>query len=424
MKKLFVYHNQDLVGVLIQKVDATYSFEYEKSWTEKSYSFSLSPSLPIFNQAPFGHRESLSYFENLIPEGEVKRRLEKLLGKSLDGGLGFLEKFGIDCAGALIISPNMLDSNQLDSNIEPQLVEIDLKQASLDYKNNKNLMKETIETYGGKFSLAGAQDKIPVIRLKEGVFISTNSFPSLHIIKPPHHSKLVKDSVYNEYFCMKLAKECGLEVPDVDVIESEVPFYIIERYDRKFTDGGVHRIHQIDFCQAQGKLVSEKYESEGGPTLKDCYLTIEAHSSNFIDDIKKFVAWIAFNLIIGNNDSHSKNISFIIDKNSTYLSPFYDLLCTSIYKEYNPRFAFRVSDSDSWDKMTSEHFVGEVDSWGLHRNNQILKEAVFNTACNIEKEMSGLVASFNTRFPNVKLANRLEVEILKRATSFRKRLKT
>jgi serine/threonine-protein kinase HipA len=424
MKQLFVYYNQDLVGVLIQNEDATYSFEYEKTWAQKSYSFSLSPSLPVSNNESFGHRESLSYFENLIPEGEVKKRLEKLLGKSLDGGLGFLEEFGIDCAGALIISPKRLKAEQLDSNIEPEFVEIDLNRASEDFKNNKNLMKETIETYGGHFSLAGAQDKIPVIRLKEGVFISTNSFPSLHIIKPPHHSKSVKDSVYNEYFCMKLAKACGLDVPEVDVIENEVPFYVIERFDRKYTDDGVQRIHQIDFCQAQGKLVSEKYEAEGGPSLKDCYMTIKSHSSKFIEDTKKFTSWIAFNLIIGNNDSHSKNISFIVDKKSMYLSPFYDLLCTSVYKEYNPRFAFKISGRDSWDKMTSEHFVSEVDSWGLPRNNKILKNAVFDTACKVEKEISGLVETFNSKFPNVKLANRLKVEVLKRAQSFKKRLET
>lgn len=32
--------------------------------------------------------------------------------------------------------------------------------------------------------------------------------------------------------------------------------------------GEIERLHQIDFCQTQNKLSSEKYESDGGLSLK------------------------------------------------------------------------------------------------------------------------------------------------------------
>lgn len=41
--------------------------------------------------------------------------------------------------------------------------------------------------------------------------------------------------------------------------------------------------------------------------------------------------WLAFNLLIGNNDNHIKNISFLVDEEGVRLAPFYDLLSTACY---------------------------------------------------------------------------------------------
>ena len=42
------------------------------------------------------------------------------------------------------------------------------------------------------------------------------------------------ESVFNEYFCMKLAKACGLHVAECDILEiQDIPYYVVERYDRQ-----------------------------------------------------------------------------------------------------------------------------------------------------------------------------------------------
>jgi serine/threonine-protein kinase HipA len=43
------------------------------------------------------------------------------------------------------------------------------------------------------------------------------------------------------------------------------PYLLIERYDRRVTEGGrVRRLNQEDICQAPGIVPEHKYAAEGG----------------------------------------------------------------------------------------------------------------------------------------------------------------
>jgi len=42
-----------------------------------------------------------------------------------------------------------------------------------------------------------------------------------------------------------------------------------------------------------------------------CYEQVRSLSSNPILDCEKLLNWLFFNLLIGNNDSHAKNISIL-----------------------------------------------------------------------------------------------------------------
>jgi serine/threonine-protein kinase HipA len=146
---------------------------------------------------------------------------------------------------------------------------------------------------------------------------------------------------------MELARAIGLDVPQCGIIEGKVPLFIIERYDRyRDEKGRFHRMHQQDFCQALGYTSEEKYESIGGPSLKQCFDLIKNHVSakERIAAIQRFIDWICFNLFIGNNDSHAKNISLIQRSGTNSLAPFYDLLSTEIYPTLGKKFAFVIGD--------------------------------------------------------------------------------
>jgi serine/threonine-protein kinase HipA len=129
---------------------------------------------------------------------------------------------------------------------------------------------------------------------------------------------------------MRLAEEVGLRVAGVRRTEtnSGLPFLIVSRYDRDLTREPIRRLHQEDFCQALGKLYVEKYQHEGGPSVRDSMRLIDEHSAAPARDRQQFWLALVFNVLIGNCDAHGKNYSLLYDSPAPSLAPFYDLVST------------------------------------------------------------------------------------------------
>lgn len=351
MKVLYVLYEDTLVGELRLLQGDRYEFQYEDKWLKNPQAFPVSLALDL-RKEPHEHKVTRSFFEGLVPEGDLLRQLALRSSEPISSGFDFLAAYGRDCAGALTIQ----DSSHLAARSDEQQLRVSWGDLSKSFKEKKTLAEVILNEDGGYFSLAGAQDKIPVIKNEDGLFISKGSVPTTHIIKPPnrYHPNAL-DSVYNEHFCMRLAAAAGLNVPTTEIVEDEISFYIIERYDRRREDKKILRLHQQDFCQAQGVLNSQKYEIQGGPSIKDNYMLILQQSSQVIEDSKALLLWIFFNLIIGNNDSHSKNLSFLTHHQELILSPFYDLVCTAIYPTIRKKFAFKFAGQTMWAEINSKH---------------------------------------------------------------------
>ncbi|NDC23344.1 MAG: hypothetical protein EBZ49_04360 [Proteobacteria bacterium] len=248
MKQLYAFFESKRVGVLTKDDEDVYSFEYEKSWREDLNAFPISLSMPL-DQEKFGNKVTLSFFENLLPEGDVRKELEA--AHKITGVFDFLAEFGRDCAGAitLVDQPGYKAPSGL-----PDLVPIEMKKIHQAIEENLSVAEVISETSPGYLSLAGAQDKFPAV-FKDGKFyLPKSGHPTTHIVKVPIWRHGVKESVYNEHYCMELARAVGLEVPSCQVVDGDHPLFVIERYDRQLNkaDGSTHRIHQQDLCQAQG----------------------------------------------------------------------------------------------------------------------------------------------------------------------------
>ena len=76
-----------------------------------------------------------------------------------------------------------------------------------------------------------------------------------------------------------------------------------------------------------------------------CYEQVRSLSSNPILDCEKLLNWLFFNLLIGNNDSHAKNISILETTEGYRLAPFYDLMCTKVYSGFSSDFAFSIGNT-------------------------------------------------------------------------------
>jgi len=310
------------------------------------------------------------FFENLTPEGEIFEILAKahVSGNKV---YSILDRFGSDCAGAVAFyetEPNANDDtlHEIPTSKMAQIID-NLPQDPLltSLKNPPRL------------SLAGAQSKFAVYKLDNRYYRSTDKYPTTHIIKITN--KRFPNLLENELFCMRLAQVMQLGVPDVELKSAKDRQYIeIQRYDRKINGNGVtcgivHRIHQEDFCQALGIVSNKKYQAGGGAGLKDCFKVIEEFSDNKLTDFTRFMEWIIFNYLIGNTDSHAKNISLLHTNGGIKLAPFYDLLSTEIYPEkiVDHGMAMLINGKGKYASLKSADFMVLFEQLGLNATNMM-----------------------------------------------------
>lgn len=414
MKSLNVFYESEVVGILSEDNEERLIFKYSESWLKNPNSFPLSLALKLSDEL-YGHLATKAFFENLLPEGGVKETLEAHSETNIKGEFDFLKIYGEDCAGAFVITTKNEVPKKVDQNLKK---EISLETLYSYLSQNKSLTDAIVNNEGGHFSLAGAQDKIPVIIDDNKMYIPLGNIPTTDIVKPHvRYFDSTKDSPYNEYFCMKLAGVAGLNVPDVDIIEGEYPLYIIKRFDRIEVDGVIKRVHQQDFCQARGITSAKKYESDGGPTFASNFKLVKDISVAPILDLNQLLMWFWFNLVIGNNDCHSKNLAFLQTSKGLRLSPFYDLLSTTIYKEITAKFSYGIGRQMLWHKLSDKNLALLAKEIGISeiaiRNpaNKLFKE--------LDKHLEVSVQEFESRFIGIKTAKTIEKEIKKRMRYFR-----
>src|SRR5690606_20997181 len=101
MNTLNVFYEKVKVGELSRNEDLVYSFTYTSDWLNYEKKFPLSLPLPL-RKEPYGNKHTLSFFEKLLPEGEVRNVIERT--HQVESSYEFLREFGQDCAGAVIVT--------------------------------------------------------------------------------------------------------------------------------------------------------------------------------------------------------------------------------------------------------------------------------------------------------------------------------
>ena len=383
MKTLHIFYRSYCVGVLSINDQQLYQFQYDQAWLDKLDCFALSCSLPLQAQA-FDHLLSYSFFSNLIPEGDLRYKIARLLGISEGNDFALLEAIGGEVAGAISLS------NEVDN-----LLHSSAKQRDLTAKELSSVVKQLesqpflINEEGLRLSLAGAQNKLPIIYQDQQFALPLGQTPSTHILKPDPRRKGLPQLAINEAFCMSLAKNCKLNTANVELINVDgQDCVLVQRYDRL----NQQRLHQEDFCQAMGIVPFNKYESEGGPSFANCATMIDQYSSRPAADKKRLLHWTIFNYIIGNADAHGKNLSFL-QQPKRVVSPFYDLLSTAIYPELNQRMSMKVGGENRPKWLMDRHWKKYCTEISVPYK-MLQREA--KTLTNLVSEKAELLAQNNT----------------------------
>ena len=107
--------------------------------------------------------------------------------------------------------------------------------------------------------------------------------PSTHILKPA--VERFEGVVFNEALCMRLAAAAGLPAATIETQKRRRHRLsaggTLRPHHRRVPDGApvLERLHQEDFCQALGIVSEQKYQKEGGPSLKQCFALLREVSS-------------------------------------------------------------------------------------------------------------------------------------------------
>lgn len=332
---------------------------YDRSWLELPATFPISVSLPL-GPEPFGPKHVAPWLTNLLPEGESLEVISRLAGVDQGDILGLFARIGRDTAGALSIgapgTPKMAVTwIESEADLERIINDLPVKPFLLG-------------TEGVSLSLAGAQNKLPLHRDNDGrLGIPINGAPSTWILKPDNPR--FWGGVYNEAFCLMLARQIGLPVPQVGLGSAGARKYLlIERYDRQQRGAWWRRLHQEDLCQALGLFPTQKYErsqtGRPGPkfqTLVDCVRQAAGPVS-----VLQLLRYLIFNVICCNTDAHAKNYAMLISARSVTLAPIYDVMCAEVWPNVTKNLSNTIAGKNRGKHLKGRHWQREALICGLN----------------------------------------------------------
>lgn len=361
-RELAVWLFAERVGALAV-IDGRLNFRYAPDWLLRPDALGLSSSLPL-QAEPFDDHHTRPFFAGLLPEGQLRRLIAQQFQVSSQNDFALLDHIGGECAGAVsLVEPGQpLSIPEHDHDV--QWLSNDEIVAILDELPHRPMLagKE-----GLRLSLAGAQDKLPVVFDGERIGLPKNGTPSSHILKPA--IRTLADTVANEGFCLALAETMQLK-PAKSQVRSVLgrQFLLVERYDRVADAQGLRRrLHQEDFCQALGVVPEMKYQNEGGPDLAQCFDLVRRATRPSAPHILRMLDYVIFNALIGNHDAHAKNFSLLYTGQSVVLAPLYDVLSTAVYSNLTPKMAMKVGSKYKFSEVQARHWDQFAEAVGLSK---------------------------------------------------------
>jgi len=375
------------VGHLAQ-VDGRLSFSYAAPWLQSTNAGPLSQHLPLRAEA-FDDKATRPFFAGLLPEGDKRRLIAQTLQVSRQNDFALLDGIGGECAGAVsLLEPGQLPDPATSGQAVRWLDETTLVAVLDELPRRPMLAGEE----GLRLSLAGVQDKLPVVLAEGRIGLPLQMTPSSHILKPAIAA--VEGSVFNEGFCLALAAQIKLPAASAAICQvANREYLLVERYDRVLQPSGdLQRLHQEDFCQALGIAPEYKYQNEGGPDLAQCFALIRTATRPSAPHILRLLDYVIFNALIGNHDAHAKNFSVVYTGGSAVLAPLYDTLSTAVYSNLTDKMAMKLGSKYKFTEVEARHWEQFAQAAGL--SPALVKKRVLALARQLPAEASALRSAF------------------------------
>lgn len=295
-------------------------------------------------------------FEMNLPEGVLRERLRLAFAKAA----GTFDEFDL----LSIVGRSQIgrirytgDKEQLSEDVPLQSVE-----EILARRRGGDLLPYLIEKFAVFSGISGVQPKILVrdeqasvpLKLAE-TRLSQSYRGATHIVKlwePHEYPQLAA----NEYFCLRAAEKCGLEVPPYRLSEDAMAL-VIDRFDLR--PDGTYRGFE-DFCVLNARRTDEKYKGSYETSIMK-RLQEFANSTHVHEDVEKLFALIALNCALRNGDAHLKNFAIVYEdvRLEARIAPAYDLVTTTVYLPKDT-MALTLNGTTRWPNAKELRRLGET----------------------------------------------------------------
>ena len=378
-------------AVLWNESTGTATFEYESSFIKNGWN--LSPlRMPVANNVRYSFSGlSKDTFMGLpglladsLPDAYGKALLDRWLtslGRTFANPVERLCYQSKRSMGALEFVPAKDDYLDQSSAIEiSSLVEIASEVLSSKAELNTNLNADTKEALANIIKVstsAGGQRAKAVIAYND----KTGEVRSGQVDAPADfsHWLLKLDGVTNsvlgdpqhygkiEYVYYKMALNAGLDMTECRLLEENGrAHFMTKRFDRI---GGNEKVHMQTLCG----LAHYDYKMLHAYSYEQAFEVMRQLRLPNLQAEQMFRRMV-FNVIARNQDDHTKNISFLMDKTGIWkLSPAYDVSWA-----YNPKGEWtshhQMSINNKWDNISRADLMAVAEAIHIKRAGDIIDE--------------------------------------------------
>jgi len=372
-------------GLLDRSGDRGSTFLYlPDALPARAVSVSMPVRLPSLD-VPYG---VAPIFEMNLPEGALRERLRLAFAKATGtfDDLDLLAIVGRSQVGRIRYTGQ---KEQLHEDVPFQSVDEILEQ-----RRGGDLFRYLIDKFATFSGISGVQPKV-LIR-DEKAFAANHTADgrlsqsyrgATHIVKfwePSEYPQLAA----NEYFCLKVAEKCGLEVPRYQLADN-ADALIVERFD--LCPDGAYRGFE-DFCVLNARRTDQKYSGSYETSILKRFGQF-ADSPLVHEDLEKLFTLIALNCALRNGDAHLKNFGIMYEDvlGAARLAPVYDLVTTAVYLP-NDRMALTLNGSTRWPAARELQRLGETRAGGTPSRVRRILEQIGNAISDTATEVRAYIA--------------------------------
>ncbi len=387
-----VYLWEEYAGaVLWNEQTQTAIFEYDPAFTSKGWE--ISPlTMPIRGNRSFSFGElSKETFMGMpglladaLPDAYGKALLDRWLasmGRSFANPVERLCYQGKRSMGALEFVPAQDEHLEQSTSIElSSLVQIAsevLNQKTSLNTNIKENAKEALVNIIKVGTSAGGQRAKAVIAYNDATgevrsgqveapegfahwLLKLDGVTNTALGDPQHYGKI-------EYVYYLMATEAGIEMTTCRLLEENGrSHFMTKRFDRIGNKGKLHMQTLCGIAHYDYQMLHAYSYEQAFQVMRRLRLSYQ--------QAEQMYRRMAFNVIARNQDDHTKNISFLMDKAGEWrLSPAYDISWA-----YNPKGEWtsrhQMSINNKWDGITQSDLIAVAESMHIKRAKAIIEQ--------------------------------------------------